>query len=435
MTIEKIKPIPKYIEERIHKADIKAKPLVPGQTRFYAYLTRQGNELVHITVAVRNWKKKDWYCKQVVAHGVHTKECLIRDIEYYNMSGYVVDWSREIPGARSNYWRYDWSICSTFDFKPYAPIVNMEYMEKFPEYKYSQYDKLQGWNLLPFLRQYEKYPVVEFLMKFGYTSFWDSKQICTLATKDKKFRKWLAQNKDVKGIDHCYVASIVNAYRNGREILEQDNVERIKKIFMQRDLKELRQAYKGEQEKILSYVHTQKTTLYSYKDYYLCCTKLGLDMTDSKNRYPHDFRYWHDIRTDQWRTKQAELDAEKKKQFYDRFAKIAEKYLGLERMGKEYVILIPHSPKDLIEEGQALHHCVGRMNYDQKMVQEQSLIFFVRKATDTETPLATLEYSTKTHRVLQLHGIDNTNPEEKLQKFVYNNWLPYANKQIRRIAA
>ncbi len=43
-----------------------------------------------------------------------------------------------------------------------------------------------------------------------------------------------------------------------------------------------------------------------------------------------------------------------------------------------YIYLIARSPKELIHEGDVLQHCVGRMNYDQKFVREETLIFFVR---------------------------------------------------------
>ena len=34
---------------------------------------------------------------------------------------------------------------------------------------------------------------------------------------------------------------------------------------------------------------------------------------------------------------------------------------------------IAKSPAELVEEGNALSHCVGRMNYDQKMLREEGV--------------------------------------------------------------
>lgn len=45
--------------------------------------------------------------------------------------------------------------------------------------------------------------------------------------------------------------------------------------------------------------------------------------------------------------------------------------------------VIAHKPSDLVREGEALHHCVGRMNYDRKFVLEESLIVFIRRKEST----------------------------------------------------
>ena len=69
----------------------------------------------------------------------------------------------------------------------------------------------------------------------------------------------------------------------------------------------------------------------------------------------------------------------KRKEFYARFEAITEKYAALQHNKRSaFVAIIARSPADLITEGNALHHCVGRMNYDQRIVREESLIFFIR---------------------------------------------------------
>ena len=98
------------------------------------------------------------------------------------------------------------------------------------------------------------------------------------------------------------------------------------------------------------------------------------------------------------------------------------------------MIIIAKSPADLIKEGEILHHCVGRMGYDQKFAREETLIFFVRNKDAIETPFVTLEYSLKNHKILQCYADNDTKPTEQVLEFVNNKWLPYANKKIRKIA-
>lgn len=87
MKIEKIKPVPKYIEKMIRKRDRAYYPEQDNRLRYYAYLTKNDGELVKVTVAVKNRYKK-WYCKQVAVHGIHSKQCFLRDMVFY----YIVGW-------------------------------------------------------------------------------------------------------------------------------------------------------------------------------------------------------------------------------------------------------------------------------------------------------------------------------------------------------
>ena len=58
MKIEKIKPIPNYILKKIKLYDNKMKSSQPGRNRFYSYLTKNDGELVKVTVAVKEARKK-----------------------------------------------------------------------------------------------------------------------------------------------------------------------------------------------------------------------------------------------------------------------------------------------------------------------------------------------------------------------------------------
>ena len=91
MKIEKIKPVPKYIVERIKQHDRNSHVSAPGKTRFYSYLTKNDGELVKITVAVRNHYKQ-WLYKQVAVHGLNSKECFVKDMIFYYIAGYQVGW-------------------------------------------------------------------------------------------------------------------------------------------------------------------------------------------------------------------------------------------------------------------------------------------------------------------------------------------------------
>ena len=165
------------------------------------------------------------------------------------------------------------------------------------------------------------------------------------------------------------------------------------------------------------------------------CIELGIDMNENKNRYPHDFKLWHDIRIDEYATEKALKAKKEHEELFKQFAAIANKYLPLQKSNAGYTIIIATSPAELIKEGEILHHCVGRMGYDQKMLREESLIFFVRKKSEIEKPFVTMEYSLKTKSILQCYAYHNTKPSDDILHFVNKQWLPYANRQIKKITA
>ena len=100
---------------------------------------------------------------------------------------------------------------------------------------------------------------------------------------------------------------------------------------------------------------------------------------------------------------------------------------------ENYIVFIAKSPSDLIREGELLNHCVGRMNYDQRFIREESLIFFVRRVTEPDTPFVTVEYSLSMKKILQCYGLNNSRPTEDVLRYVNKVWLPYAKKQLKNL--
>lgn len=436
MKIEKIKPIPKYIERKIKAID--ATYPVRGRTRFYAYLTKNDGELVKITVAVKE-KKNKWCCKQVAVHGVHSDKCFVKDMEFTYVGGYIVGWYAEgfgkhKPWYEDGYW--GWTDDKLFD--PYAPIVNRDYiLQHFPEYKFSAIDRYTGVDVFKYLRLYEQYPQIEYLTKLGLHNLAMSKQILKLCGQDKRFCKWLAQNRSTLNKFFLYIPVVLQAYKKNQNVLELQTYYSAK-LKLSKDwlLEPLRIAFKNDVETLIRYLINKETNAYTYWDYWTACTHLGLNMTDEKNRYPHDFKRWHDIRIDEYHTLQAKEDEQKRKDLYEKFAKVAEKYVALQYEKRaDYVVIIAHNPNDLVTEGRALEHCVGRMNYDQKFAREESLIFFIRAKEHPDIPLVTLEYSPSQKSILQCYGKKDNKPNDSILNFVNKKWLPFANRQIKKLAA
>lgn len=433
-----IKPIPKNIEKRIRELDKTRCPEQKG-LRFYAYLTTINKELVKITVAMRNKNKKEQLIKQVAVHGIYSDKCLVRDLEYCYLGiyAYRVGWYDEgikyRYGLRPFYNDGIWYPVRFKYYNPYAEVVNIDLALKcFP---YSAVDILNPVCAITYIRKYIKYPQAEYLIKAGLGKFVKSKMILERIGKDKKFCKWLIANRQPLSENPYYIDVVIRSYKTGKSLDSlQAYAEAVIILKRQRKLPNLKRAFSKDLDQLLNYVSIQKTGVTTYNDYYTACTYLGLDMTIPKNRYPHDFKRWHDIRIDEYRTAKALEDAEKRKELYAQFAIVAEKYLPLQRNSHDtFIVVIARSPADLIKESDILHHCVGRMNYDQRMIREESLIFFIRTADEPNTPFVTVEYSLTKQKVLQCYGDHNSKPSQDVLEFVNNKWLPFANRKLNKI--
>ncbi len=441
MEIKDIKPIPNYIAKRIRNRDEHSGNY--AHVRFYAYFAKIKGELVKITVACKNYKNQ-WFCKQVAVHGVHSEICFVRDMEY-SMISYTVGWyDQGLSNCRKNYEGDRWYTAEDKYYNPAAEVVNKKYALKFDAYKYSAVDKYPHSDVLKYLRVYEQYPQAEYFIKIGLQHLATNKTLLKKAGNDKNFRKWLIRNarqlrNECGNYPYFSAQVILASYKENMTLIETQKFEKAK-IELLRDYNYINTISKvipdNEIDVFLKYIEKQNTNTNSYADYSKACAYLGLDMAIPKNRYPHDFKHWHDIRIDEYHTAKAIADEKERAKLYEKFATVAIKYEGLQyKRQADFIMLIPHSPADLIREGEQLSHCVGRMGYDQKMAREETLIFFVRNITEPDEPFVTVEYSIKQHKVLQCYGEHDHKPNDSVLNFVNKKWLPYANRQLNKILA
>lgn len=73
----------------------------------------------------------------------------------------------------------------------------------------------------------------------------------------------------------------------------------------------------------------------------------------------------------------------------DILPKLKEKY---EFSNRTYTILVPEKIEDILEEGQALHHCIDKKKeYFERINNQESYILFLRKTKKPDQPYYTLE--------------------------------------------
>lgn len=464
MKIEKIKPIPQYMLSLIKKEDMKRRVEPTGETRYYIYLTKNDGELVSVTVAVKYHYKKFYY-KQVVVHGLHSGKCFIKDIALHYIAGYITGWHTEgLSRTQKFYENGLWGEYEDKYFNIGAPVINKDYLARFPEYKYSQIENYHAWNILHYLRLYEKYPQMELMMKFGLSRFVMHKTILQKTSKDKRFAKWLiAHREEITAYRYkLYANALIRAYAKNVSIKEAQRYLNLKNnIIRESRLKAVGKLFKGDKaiEQLISYLTIKNINVYTYADYISACNYLRIDLSEEKNLMPHDFKRWHDERIEQQRILQEEeyrkwrIEQEKRQAEYARqraaeerkrqqelntleanFLKVVKRFAKLQNCEQgDYIIVLAKTPGELIIEGQQLHHCVGGLNYRLRMSKAESLIFFVRETAEPDKPFVTVEYSPQKQQILQCYGDHDIPPADSVKHFVNEIWLPHANKITNKI--
>ena len=220
MTEKDIRPIPNYILKEIHKRDMKIYPWQENIVRFYAYLTVWRKELVKVTVAVSTIKGKQWACKQVAVHGIHSPKCYVRDMEYnYLGHGFNVGWyAEELQSQQKRFEDGKWYPADTRYYDPYATLIN----------RGVAYQLYRGRDIITYLRIYEQYPQTEYLLKLGLGAYAENRSLLKKIAKDKTFRKWVALHRKELALpwgNSYNFTTITQAYKTGQPFpLPQETV-------------------------------------------------------------------------------------------------------------------------------------------------------------------------------------------------------------------
>ena len=135
------------------------------------------------------------------------------------------------------------------------------------------------------------------------------------------------------------------------------------------------------------------------KDYYGMANKIERNV----KKYPKYLKSMHDIIT-------INYNAFKRKYNEELFARLQKKELDFEE-DKVYIVITPQSTKEIVKEGTSLNHCVG--SYIDKILDNKTYIFFLRKKEAPEQSLMTLEF--KNGKIVTAKGSCNReiNKEEK----------------------
>ncbi len=394
-------------------------------TAWLCYLEEDGGELMARIFAARQTKKNGLELLEVMREKPGHNTILVRAL-YYSMGWHVI-FENELES-----WQ---SLPASQRPHTYIELINPEAVTTCETFKYCGWKPGSSIPLIDYLNAYLENNGVEY---FGKLDLKPKKSLLRQAEKDGNFRKWLRTRSaaEIREANLYGPAATLEAYRTGKTIpkASDDITEHLRTCAYARSYAApLMKRYKAERIKAYLDELGQALTKYQYRDYLEACAYLGLDFKDTKIAFPRksNLKRLHDQRAQEMERKKIEEDKKQRAEFYENFRQAAQSLQRFGFTGAGFCIRIPKEVEDLKAEGRALSHCVGRMSYDQKMIEGRSFIAFLRLKTDQGKPYVTLEYDLKTRKLAQAYGAHDSKPNTEAQKFA-EEWAQMVTEQLAR---
>lgn len=422
--------IPRRVQEYINNAPATQKCFIsyidgestPLSLRTFAYKKRNGKALV----------------TEVMRETVNSNKKLVKNIYYASMNGYIPVYEKKDIYASCYGYRivkfdgdtFDkWYEESRKDINITSRIINLDELKN-TQYKYCGYTS--DWNekgsFINHLEKYSESPRIELLGKLGFSN--PSKRLISKCEKDKQFVRYLYNN--ASAVNGFSAAVIIEAYKQGTTDFQKVKQTMEKQRSITRQIGNIHFRNSDiPRSKVVDYIIKNSISPRSYGDYIEAITELGLDLTDTKNIFPKDFQRMHEVRTNEYDVLKIKRDKEKNAKLWADFEAVSTANEQYRWECESYVIVMPHTIQDLINEGKALNHCVGKMGYDKKVVEGKCVIGFFRTKENPDKSYCTVELDGKTAGIKQAHTLCNGSPKAT-EKALIEQWSLFVKEQMKK---
>ena len=199
-----------------------------------------------------------------------------------------------------------------------------------------------------------------------------------------------------------FIASKISNADAAKELLAHMSVHKLQRY--------VEQQFAPKDEAALKRVDYYKmnTLITDYHDYLCMCKELQYDVKNSFILFPRELKAAHDSVA---KTLKDKRTAEHEKAIAGSFDEWQKRY---QYQSKDLMMIPPHSAKEIVDEGAALHHCVRL--YVKNVAEKKSVILFVRSVDEPDKSLCTVEV--KDGQVTQARGFDNEEPPAQITAFI-----------------
>lgn len=141
-----------------------------------------------------------------------------------------------------------------------------------------------------------------------------------------------------------------------------------------------------------------KEAILSWRDYLRACKSIDMDLTDRHVLYPRALKTEHDVVV-------AKQKLIQDKSIRDDFMKAVEEYKTFEYSDSTYCIKVPGTMEEMFEEGRKLHHCCGQ--YIDDVARKKAIVLFLRRKEAPDEPYLSIEV-TPNKEIRQVRGYNDT---------------------------
>lgn len=290
--------------------------------------------------------------------------------------------------------------------------------------------EITAYEMIPYISQSLNYPAIELLRKAGFERLvinridhMGPKHAINIRGKNLKVilrlpKRWHRKVKEQNlSLGELYEFQRLDEQTKG--VADQEFLQEcLKASWYREDIEHF-----VPMAKAVRYVGMQHGSISMYRDYLEAAYEIGEDIDSKKVLYPKDLRTAHDRAVSM---RKVQRDVASKRSMEETVMKLLEEFPKYEKDG--FLVRVAESQQELNDESQALTHCVR--TYGEKMAKGQTMIFFVRKATEPDKPYYTLELSTK-RTLLQCRGDHNCAMTEEVKTFV-DGWLEYIRRKPKK---
>ncbi|MDF2790464.1 MAG: hypothetical protein K0S80_3565 [Neobacillus sp.] len=324
-------------------------------------------------------------------------------------------------------------INSSMANKPsYCSYTSIREAVKNTPFQYSTWESYLTGDMVQFFDLYSKYPCIEYLTKIGMRDMVDAKlyghktygainwngktlqKVLRLSKQDLKeisnvkisigplaLRLFQISKKDRSNLSLNEIYEIVQGYGSQFEDLQIV----LKHTTLGKTNNYIKKQLRNDSKKKIYFHEFQ--VLQMWRDYIKDCNRLGMDLSQDIVLFPSNLHRAHQNTIKQVKIKE---DAELTK-------KIRLRLKFLQNFCYEYsgIMIRPAADsKELIEEGKALHHCVG--TYANRYAKGETNLFVIRKVDEPDKPFFTMEI--KDNLIVQTRGLKNCSPTKEVQTFI-----------------